>query len=104
MFEFGLTFGFMAYDLSHYQTNYLLTDTEVIIDWTAFGVFSVIAVFNNIHGHNILRTTEGSFNTKFYFFTRFVLQCAVIYVCVCLISGRNLTWGPKLPNPDNQTS
>lgn len=22
MFEFALTFGFMAYDLSHYQTNY----------------------------------------------------------------------------------
>ena len=104
VFEFGLTFGFMCYELDSYQTDYGLTTEEVIINWVAFVVFSVVALLNNIHGHYIMRTVESSFNTKFYFITRFLVECVIVYVAICLLLGKNLTWEPvDVNNPNNNS-
>ena len=39
-----------------------------------------------------MRTTATSFNTKFFFFTRTVVQLLYIYLSLTLISGRSLSW------------
>lgn len=104
LFEFALTFGFMCYDLDFYSAEYQLSDTEILINWSVFAAFTLIALLNNIHGHYIMRTIEGSFNTKFFFFTRFLIECVIIYLCICLFAKKELTWGPPLPNPNNTTA
>lgn len=69
-----------------------------------FAVFVLVGLLNNIHGHFIMRTVEGTFNTKFFFFTRFMIQCLLIYICACLFLGKELTLGPNLPNPHSTTA
>lgn len=57
---------FLCYDFT--QQNGL----EDLYYWIVLGVFTVVAILNNIHGHRIMHTTASSFNTKAYFVVRSV--------------------------------
>lgn len=40
-----------------------------------------------------MNTTAGSFNTKFYFFTRTILQLLYVYLSLTLVLNKTLAWG-----------
>lgn len=80
------TFAFLCYDLT------LQNNLKDVPYWCVLGGFSLIALLNNIHGHYIMQTTAGSFNTKFYFFTRSILQVLYIYLSLTLVLKKTLKW------------
>ena len=43
-----------------------------------------------------MSTTAGSFNTKFYFVIRCVLQVAYVYISLTLVCDRDLKWSSVL--------
>lgn len=95
MFEFTLTMGFYCYDISRTYRSGGGPGSEPIedaIDWTCFGVITVLGIGNNIHGYFIMKTIEKTFNSKCYFITRILVQLIIVYTGLCMILGKNYTW------------
>jgi len=87
MAEFITNFGFVCYNIQ--DEDY---DANFIIYWTIFGVVTVLTVLNNIHGYFIMNTTEGSFNSKFFFIVRILLQLFIIYISVVGMLGKDFAF------------
>lgn len=89
IFEFCLTVGFFCFDIS---INNDTTQAEAAFDWTVFSMMVMLGLGNNFHGYFIMKTIEGTFNSKCYFIVRVILQLAIIYTGVCIYKGKNMTW------------
>ena len=97
MIEFTLTMFFYCYDISRENKMIGGKGSEPIedaIDWTCFGVVTVLGIGNNIHGYFIMKTIEKTFNSKCYFITRILVELVIVYTGLCMILGRNYTWEP----------
>lgn len=81
------TLAFLCYDFT------LQTKLKVLPYWCMLAGFGLIAMLNNFHGYHVMNTTAGSFNTKFYFFTRSLLQGLYIYLSLTLVANKTLAWG-----------
>ena len=78
---------------------YHYNEVNDTVYWIVFGILSSIALANNIHGYFILRTTESTFNSKFYFIIRVFLQLGIFYTGISLMMKRNFKWQPINPDP-----
>lgn len=52
----------------------------------------MVALLNNIHGYFILRTVNNTFNSKFYFVIRLITELALLYISICIVTGRQITF------------
>lgn len=89
IFEFCLTVGFFCYDLS---TRDEQTKAEAVVDWTVFASMVMVGLGNNFHGYFVMKTIEGTFNSKCYFIVRLLLQMAILYTGVCIFQGKSMSW------------
>jgi hypothetical protein len=62
------------------------------VDWSMFGFLVLFGLGNNFHGYFIMKTIEGTFNSKLYFIVRVFLQLVIIYTAVCIFLGKNMSW------------
>ena len=52
----------------------------------------MLGLGNNFHGYFIMKTIEGTFNSKCYFIVRVFLQVAILYTGVCIFLGKSMSW------------
>ena len=89
------TLAFLCYDFT-LQNG--LDDTPY---WIVLGVFGTCLLLNNVHGYYTMNTTASSFNSKFYFIVRSLLQLVYIYLSLSLVLGKSLAW-KTLPLTENE--
>lgn len=65
-----------------------MTSNQLTLNWAIFIVFTVVAFLNNFHGYFTLRTVNNTFNSKFFFFIRVLVQLAVFYLTVMIYQQR----------------